>query len=80
MLQLLLACADDVSLAYHSLLPMDVRGPLGSQLRLVTKHDSVAVHTVSTQSLSVCLLVAVHWDVFTTINCPTIRYCIGGDT
>jgi len=70
LLLLLLACADDMSLAYHSLLPMDVRGPLGGQLKLVTKHDSTPVHTVSTQSLP--LSVTMQWDVFTAINFSTL--------
>ena len=45
---LLLLCTDDMSLAYHSLLPVDVRGPLGGQLRLVTKHNITSSPTVST--------------------------------
>jgi len=38
---------DDVTLAYHSLLPMDVHGTQYSKLRFVTEHSNLPLHTVS---------------------------------
>jgi len=42
---------DDLTLAYHSLLPMEVHGTLYSSLRLVTNTADIPLHTVSTSAL-----------------------------
>jgi len=50
MISMILMCTDDVMLAYHSLLPMDVHGTLYSSLKLVNHYadDNVPLHSVST--------------------------------
>ena len=47
---------DDVSLAYHSLLPMDVHGTQYTKLRLVTKHTDTSARTVSSLCLALSFL------------------------